>query len=153
MKIVLFPNEILNVKCTTITDVAEVSDILKEMSAYVSDENNNAVGLALPQVGITKRGFVVRMEGKVQICINPTMISKTGRSTRPESCLSIPGYSGLVDRFKVIKVMFKDLNNKTIVKNLAGFDSRAFQHELDHLNGIVITEKSIPIIDQELVEA
>jgi len=104
----------------------------------------NGVGLAAVQVGVLKRIVVIDVseEGNDPIIlINPEIIDKSGSQTGEEGCLSVPGKSGVVTRASHVKV--KAFNEKMEVFEIEGDEllARAFQHEVDHLDGILYTSK------------
>ena len=109
----------------------------------------NGIGLAAPQVHLTHKMFIYRNpdieEGdkvKISVLINP-IIEKITDDTEDdwEACLSIPGMSGLVRRFKSIKYEALDLNGNKIFGEVEGLHARVIQHEFDHLNGILYTSR------------
>jgi peptide deformylase len=120
-----------------------VDDMLESMRAA------HGLGLAAPQIGIGLRVFVIEMpEGKDEpnsgeqvILINPEIVKAEGEQIGEEGCLSIPGYVGIVRR--ALKVSVKGLNRKgkeVRVKG-EGLLARAMQHEIDHLDGILYTDR------------
>ena len=106
----------------------------------------DGVGLAAPQIGVSKRAIVVDVgEGLIEL-INPEIVDITGEERDVEGCLSIPGVQGEVVRAK--KVTVKGLNRFGIEVTITaeGLLARAFQHEIDHLNGILFVEKADNIV-------
>ncbi len=104
----------------------------------------NGVGLAAPQVGVLKRIVVIDVSENGDdpiILINPEIIEKSGSQTGGEGCLSVPGKSGVVTRANYVKV--KALNPDMEPFEIEGTEllARAFQHEIDHLDGIIYTSK------------
>lgn len=101
------------------------------------------VGLAAPQVGISKRVAVIdtgdEEEGLIEL-INPEIISKSGEQLGPEGCLSFPGLMGDVRRAMICKVRALNRDGETFEVEGEGLLARALQHEIDHLNGILFTE-------------
>lgn len=101
------------------------------------------VGLAAPQVGILKRLIVVDIgEGPITV-INPEIISEEGQQEAEEGCLSIPGKSGVVKRPQKVIVKAIDLKGNAIEIEAGDFLAQAFSHEVDHLEGILFTDKII----------
>ncbi|TVX94158.1 peptide deformylase [Paenibacillus agilis] len=99
------------------------------------------VGLAAPQIGILKRVIVVDVgdeNGLIEM-VNPEMVEKEGEQLGPEGCLSIPGLNGDVRRYKKIHVKGFDRHGKPVKVTATDFLARAFQHEIDHLNGVLFT--------------
>ncbi|MBN3526071.1 peptide deformylase [Paenibacillus apiarius] len=100
------------------------------------------VGLAAPQIGILKRVIVVDVgdeHGLIEM-INPVILEKEGEQLGPEGCLSIPGLNGDVRRHQKVKVKGLDRNGNEFTLEATDFLARAFQHEIDHLNGVLFTE-------------
>ena len=131
-----------------LTDI-DLKNIVINMSETMLDANG--IGLAAPQVHLTHRMFIYRNpdideEEKINISviINPK-IEKLSDETEDdwEGCLSIPGMSGLVRRFKKIKYTALDLKGNYIVNEVEGLHARIIQHEFDHLNGILYTSKLV----------
>lgn len=123
-----------------------VSDMIDTM--YEAD----GVGLAAPQVGLLKRIFVVDVydgEG-ARVLINPEIIDQEGEQYEIEGCLSLPGVSGRVKRPAWVKLTYQDM--KGIRHETEGSEllCRAFCHELDHLNGVLFTDKAVLLTDEEL---
>ena len=121
--------------------------LLKDMADTMYKANG--VGLAAPQVGILKRVVVVDIGDGLIEMINPEIIHSEGQQTGPEGCLSIPGRSGVVTRPNVVTVRFQDRNGDEYEATAEGFLARAFCHELDHLDGIVYTEKMDRFLTEE----
>lgn len=143
MEIVKHPNEILKTKCIKIaTSDKEVIQTLHAMRKWVADDANNALGLALPQVGISKQGFAFCniSTGRVEIAINPIIKKKLNYGPSNEGCLSIPGVSGTVARAKEIHVLYFNDKMKPVQQVFYNKTARIFQHEFDHLQGILFTE-------------
>mmetsp|Transcript_4837 Transcript_4837/g.14655 ORF Transcript_4837/g.14655 Transcript_4837/m.14655 type:complete len:238 (+) Transcript_4837:842-1555(+) len=108
----------------------------------------NGVGLAAPQVGINKRLMVFNPEGKKErwldevVLINPRIVaSADGKETDVEGCLSFPGMSGNVERSKWVKVEAMNTKGKPVKKKYSGWVARIFQHEYDHLDGVVYVDR------------
>lgn len=143
LEIVKYPNEILRQVSKTIeNNDKEAIETLLNMKKYVQNEENYAMGLALPQVGVSKRGFVAELQGKVEVVINPKILMKNGTSYDTEGCLSVEEQNdGIVPRSKEIMVIYKDHNMKVKKKVLKGLSARVFQHELDHLDGILYMDR------------
>jgi len=125
----------------------DIKKIIYDMSETMIDANG--IGLAAPQVHLNHRLFIYRspdMEEeekiKISVLINP-LIEKISEETEDdwEGCLSIPGMSGLVRRFKRIKYSAIDLNGDKLSGEVEGIHARVLQHEFDHLNGILYTSR------------
>jgi peptide deformylase len=100
------------------------------------------VGLAAPQIGVSKRIIVVDVgEGLLEI-INPEVVEASGEEAEVEGCLSVPGIVGKVVRHAYLKVKGWDRNWQPIEVAGQGLLARALQHEIDHLDGILFTDKA-----------
>ena len=100
------------------------------------------VGLAAPQIGVSKRVIVVDIgEGLIEL-INPQILEAAGKAVDTEGCLSVPGMVGEVARAE--RIVLKGLNRKgkEVTYRVRGLLARVFQHELDHLEGIVFVDKA-----------
>ena len=97
---------------------------------------NNGLGLAAPQIGVSKRVFVMGNPQRSYICINPKIISASGNCRDQEGCLSFPGLWLNVDRPERIVVQYQDVIGREHQHEFEGLVARVFLHELDHLNGV-----------------
>jgi peptide deformylase len=121
-------------------DTPELTELVSDMweTMYAA----KGVGLAAPQVGVSKRISVIdisvgeREEEKIVI-INPQVVFKEGSQTGEEGCLSIPGFREPVTRANKVKVVAKNVRGETVELEGDELLARAFQHEIDHLNGIL----------------
>jgi len=105
-------------------------------------------GLAAPQIGISKRVVVIDIgEGLIEM-INPEIIEVSEETeVDAEGCLSIPGVRAEVERCKKVTVRFLNSDGEEVEITGEGFLARAFQHEIDHLNGTLFTEKASRILE------
>ena len=100
------------------------------------------VGLAAPQVGVLRRAVVVDIgEGPI-LMINPEIVEEEGEISGEEACLSVPMKKGRVTRPEKIKVKYKNLENEDVELEASEFLARAIYHEVDHLNGILYTDRA-----------
>lgn len=110
----------------------------------------DGVGLAAPQVGISKQVVVVDIgdeHGLIEL-INPKIVSSEGVEEDVEGCLSVPGKSGIVKRAKKVTVEAQDRNGNPFTIKGEDLLARAFQHEIDHLKGILYVD----IMEREVEE-
>jgi len=116
-----------------------LAQLLDDMTETLHEADG--VGLAAPQVGVSKRVVVVDIgEGLIEL-VNPVVLSGEGRQVDYEACLSVPDCQGQVARFQKVKVQAQDRYGKPFTMEAEGFLSRAFQHEIDHLDGILFIDK------------
>ena len=99
------------------------------------------VGLAANQVGVGLRVIVVKTDANLYCLVNPEMVKATGEQVGLEGCLSIPGYVGEVKRAQRVVVRGLNRHGKTV--RIKGDDllARAFQHEIDHINGVLYIDR------------
>lgn len=126
---------------------ALVQDMLDSMRAA------NGLGLAAPQIGVPLRVIVIEMlpetdqEGneiqpaQLYVYCNPEIIRASGEEEDQEGCLSVPGYVGEIKRATVITVKGRDASGRKIRTKANGLLARAFQHEIDHLDGILFVNR------------
>ncbi|GIO55465.1 peptide deformylase [Paenibacillus cellulositrophicus] len=139
--IVKEPDEVLH---KTAKEVKEVTPNVKKLLNDMADTMYDAegVGLAAPQVGILKRLIVVDVgdeHGLIKM-VNPEIVAKDGEQFGPEGCLSIPGLNGDVRRAEQVTVKGLDENGKEVTITGTGLLARCFQHEIDHLDGVLFTD-------------
>lgn len=139
--IVTLGDEVLRKKCRPVGEVTErVQTLVDDMIETMHDANG--VGLAAPQVGVMRRIFVVDIgEGPI-VLINPEIIEMSGEQTGEEGCLSLPGKAGTVTRANYVKIKGLDREGNEQVYEGTELLARAFQHENDHLDGILYIDKA-----------
>ncbi len=130
-------------------EVTVLNDRLKELIVDMKETMNKmeGVGIAAVQVGILKRIIICKPseEEKEVVLINPVIVSKSDETEEDsEGCLSVEGYKGDVIRPKSIVVKAKDENMNDIEFDAEGFFARIICHEVDHLDGILYTDKVVP---------
>lgn len=147
-KIRLENDPILRKKSKKIDDINErIITLLNDMEETMIDANG--VGLAAPQVGVLRRAIVINIgEGTMKI-INPEFIDSKGSVIDVEGCLSIPGKSGTVERPEWVKIKYLNEEGKEVMLEGTGLLARAICHEIDHLDGILYTDKVIETFDDE----
>jgi len=102
------------------------------------------VGLAAPQVGVLLRLFVYDIGDGPHAVINPKILRASGEELGTEGCLSIPRLQGDVPRATKLTLSYVDENGRKRKETVEGFQARVFQHEIDHLYGILFTDKAEP---------
>lgn len=102
----------------------------------------NCVGLAAPQIGIEVRAITAEYEGRLLGLANPVLLDQAGSDAMLEGCLSIPGREVEVSRATSVWVQAVDTDDRTVQLKLNGFMARIVQHEVDHLNGVLIIDYS-----------
>jgi peptide deformylase len=141
-KIVKYGEPVLETAAEPITefDTPELHALVADM--WETMYSAKGVGLAAPQVGVSKRLTVIDVsvgekENEKLVLINPEIVVKTGSQTGEEGCLSIPGFREPVTRSEKVSVRAKNAEGETIEVEGEELLARALQHEIDHLNGIL----------------
>ena len=129
-----------------------VGEITPEIRAIVDDMIETmyeevGIGLAASQVGILLRLMVVGDEngGPVRALVNPVIAESGGQVTAEEGCLSIPGIFAQVTRAAWVKLEARDLEGQPVSIHARGLQARVFQHEMDHLDGILFVDRLEPL--------
>lgn len=132
---------VLREKSKEVENIDKLADLIRDMTDTLKEEG--AVGLAAPQIGITRRVIAVNFNEKVKIFINPEIeILDKKKIESIEGCLSIYSIRDFsVNRFSKVKVKAKDLKGKDIIIIAEDLLARVFQHEIDHLNGILFMDR------------
>ena len=147
-EIVQVGDPVLREKCKNVTRFdKELWTLLDDMKETL--KNAEGAGLAAPQVGGPIRAVQVDVEEGFFELINPVIVSQKGEQTGPEGCLSVRGKAGTVTRPDKVKVVFSDRNGNRFSLTARGFCARAVCHELDHLDGVLYTDKATNVHDVE----
>lgn len=136
-------------------EVNKIDDRLLQLLDDMVDtmHEENGIGLAGPQVGILRRVFVADLgDGQVYKIINPEILEFEGEDIDIEGCLSIPNFNCTVKRAEKIKMKYIDIEGKEQIIDADGMLAKCFQHERDHLDGVLITSKMIDEVTDENYE-
>jgi len=149
-KIVKSPSQILNQPTQPVTKFDEnLRRLVREMEEILENQHHpEGVGLSANQIGVNLRVAVVRLNPEERgvprflAIVNPRIVSRSEATVAEyEGCLSLPDQYGQIARYQSIVVEFQDLTGKKLHLNAEGFLARVFQHEIDHLDGKLITGK------------
>ena len=152
--ILRYPHPLLKRICHQVTDIDQdihslVQDLLDTMRA-----GPGSVGVAAPQIGVTLRVCVVDVSasrnGKdnnhgLMLMINPEIVARSGAAVMREGCMSVPDYTGDVERATEITVRFDDPDGQTREISATGFEAVAIQHEMDHLDGVLFLDRIVSV--------
>lgn len=149
-KIYTFSEKVLRQEAET---VDRFDDDLKLLITDMVDTMREApgVGLAAPQIGVSKRVIVVEfgheedesIPKQLYAVVNPEIVRLSEETVSGiEGCLSVPGFIGEVDRARIVTVKGQDSDGKPITIRAEGWLARIFQHEIDHVNGILYTDRA-----------
>lgn len=125
-----------------------------KMITTVQDPSQDGVGIAAPQVGLNIRMIAVMRFDKenhpFEAYANPYILRYEGNVVEgPEGCLSVPGYRGIVPRRDTVVMQYFDVQKKeNVIDTVAGFSAIIFQHETDHLDGILYTDRAVEVTEK-----
>jgi len=152
-RIVYLGDPILRQKTQPVKEIdGELKETIEKMAELMYEVRG--LGLAANQVGISQKFFIMdiaQKEGtpKLEVYINPEILSAEGETEYEEGCLSIPGYYAKVNRYKNLYIKAYDIEGNPFERELTGLHAIAFQHEFDHLEGILFIDRLSPL-KQEL---
>lgn len=153
LDIVKFPDPALKLKAKTVQQFDKtLQQLIEDM--FETMREAPGVGLAAPQIGESLRLIVVEYTDaekenarpKTYVLVNPEIVkTSTETVTDVEACLSVPGLAGKVERFEAVTVKAKNRHGQPIKINAKGWLARIFQHEIDHLNGILYVDRATEV--------
>ncbi len=117
----------------------EVQALIDQMFQTMRDAHG--LGLAAPQVGVSRRVFVARLEDRQIVLVDPEVLHQEGEEMATEACLSIPGLLGDVPRAQRVTVRGRNRRNRFVTIEATGLLARILLHEIDHLDGILFTDR------------
>ncbi len=145
-ELVLYGHPALRKKAETVDEITdEIRELVEDMTRVMYEERG--IGLAANQVGMPLRVMVVDIPGESEgetvslALINPRFTSTRGSTSEEEGCLSIPGIREKVKRFAAVTLSATTLEGETIEIEADDLLGRAFQHEIDHLDGILFVDR------------
>ena len=118
-----------------------LSALLDDMAETMNKEQG--LGIAAVQVGILRRAALVKSGDTLYELINPVIIKEEGLLRDSEGCLSVPNQKGEVERSKTVTVKAYDRKGESKEYTVHDYTARAFLHEIDHMNGVLFTDKMI----------
>ena len=144
--ILIYDNPLLRKKSKSVTAITpEIRKLIKDMTETMYA--NKGAGLAAVQIGKLLRVIVIdtsEEKNSLIAVINPKIFKKFGERVGTEACLSVPYFEGEVTRYKKVIVKGKDSHFNDIQLEAEDYLAVAFQHEIDHLDGIIYTDKVAP---------
>jgi len=136
----IYPDSILHERAKEIKDFTGIHHLVEKMLRTMHDEGG--LGLAANQIGVASQVFVGRSDeenGQI-IVVNPIIVEANGEDVMGEGCLSVPEATIEVPRAEVLVVRGLDADGKEIEYKAEGIIARMIQHEIDHLNGVIILD-------------
>jgi len=149
LEIKKYPDEVLKKKAEAISEInGDLQKLIDDMIETMY--NANGVGLAAPQVGVSKRLIVVDTSPREEnqsliVLINPEIINSEGEILSEEGCLSLPGFITRLKRKEKVIVRGLDRKGKEVEIEGTGLLARALQHEIDHLDGMLLIDRISPL--------
>ena len=149
-KILTFPHPLLKKRSHRIERFDEeidqlIADLIDTMRA-----GPGSVGVAAPQIGVSLAACVVDVSGNrhgkdnnhgLLVLLNPEVVARSGAAIMREGCMSVPDYTGDVERATTITLAYTDRDGNPQTVEASGFEAVAIQHELDHLDGILFLDR------------
>ena len=146
LKVRRYGDPVLRRRAVPVSEVTpQIRRIVEDMTETMYDEVG--IGLAAPQIGHSLRLLVVGdEEGRgVQALVNPVITESGGTVTAEEGCLSLPGIFADVTRAQWVRLEAQDLEGRPIALTARGLRARVFQHEIDHLDGVLFIDRLDPV--------
>ncbi len=143
MELRIYPDSMLRTNAKPVEYVGKKERVILQ-SMLVNMERWKGVGLAAPQVGFALRLLVAESAGLKLGIANPVILEGRGLEEMLEGCLSIPGTEVNVARQAAVWIRAVDLENKKVEHKFQGLLARIVQHEIDHLNGVLIIDRGVP---------
>ena len=148
--ILIYPHPILKTACSPVTAIdGEISALIDDL-VDTMHAGPGSVGVAAPQIGVSLRVCVVDVSQNrlgrdnnhgLLALVNPEIVSREGAAIMREGCMSVPDYTGDVERATTITVRFLDGTGETRELEASGFEAVAIQHEMDHLDGLLFLDR------------
>ena len=145
-----YPHPVLKKLCNKVESLDQkIFELIQDL-VDTMHEGPGSVGVAAPQIGVTLRVCVVDVSknrhGKenhhgLLRMINPEIMSRSGSATMREGCMSVPDYTGDVDRATEITLEYSEPDGTVHVITASGFEAVAIQHEMDHLDGVLFLDR------------
>lgn len=142
----IYPDTVLRQTARSVPNIdTEIRELVREMKHIMY--KHEGIGLAAPQVGILKRVFIADIGDGLLALVNPLITEADGQDNLVEGCLSLPGIGVDIRRHQKVAVTGVNLEGEETRLELSGLLARVAQHEIDHLNGVLIIdyqEKTVP---------
>lgn len=131
----------------------EITDLIQDLIDTMR-QGPGSVGVAAPQIGVVLRVCVVDVSGSrhgkdnnhgLLVMVNPRVVSRSGSAIMREGCMSVPDYTGDVERATEVTIHFTDQDRNTREVTATGFEAVAIQHEMDHLDGVLFLDRIVSV--------
>src|SRR5215207_8608136 len=139
-----YGDPVLKAKAAPITEVdGKLIRLVDDMFTAL-EESELGIALAAPQIGVQKQIFVWDLDGERQAIFNPEIVESSGEWVYDEGCLSIPGLYVEMVRPKLVLLRGVGLDGEVVEYEADELEARLFQHELDHLHGVLMFDRMTP---------
>jgi peptide deformylase len=136
-----YGDPVLKSKAAPVTDVdGKLVRLVDDMFTTLYD-SQMGIALAAPQIGVQKQIFVWDLDGDQQVIFNPEIVESDGEWVYDEGCLSIPGLYVEIVRPKTVLLRGIDINGDVVEREADELEARMYQHELDHLHGVLMFDR------------
>ena len=149
-KILLYPHPLLKKLCRPVATLDQEITLLIGDLVDTMRSGPGSVGVAAPQIGVLLRVCVVDVSASRQgqennhgllAMVNPEIVRREGSAVMREGCMSVPDYTGDVERSTAVTVRFLDESGESRQIDASGFEAVAIQHEMDHLDGVLFLDR------------
>jgi len=145
------PHHVLATRCAPVADIDDVARALGQDLLDTMRGSNHSVGVAAPQIGVSLRAFCVDVTGHPKarsshgevLLFDPVIVESSGADIAREGCMSVPDVTGDVARATSMLVRGLGLDGQLHDYEVDAFEARAFQHELDHLDGLLFLDRVV----------
>lgn len=154
MEVLHHPSPILKSRAQEVDTVGDESlrELVRAMAETMREENG--VGLAAPQVGVDKRVIVFDVDERLAALCNPVITEFSDETlVEEEGCLSVPGVSVPVERAARVVCIGQSIDGHEVTIEAEEFLARVLQHEIDHLDGVIILDRCEPELRKEIIRA
>lgn len=142
VKIVTYGADLLRQTAEDVEFDDDIRSLIETM--YEAMAEHRGLGLAAPQIGVSKRVFTYDIGEGQHAIVNPRIVKRSGEEVSSEGCLSIPGLQGDVPRALRVTVVGLNENGDKVKLKADGLLARVFQHEIDHLDGMMFIDRADP---------
>ena len=149
--IVQVPDPVLRARCAEVTEFgADLKALALRLAASAGKPGR--VGVAAPQIGVALRMFAIGLGPAPRVYVNPRIMSASGEQTGREGCLSVAERWFDLARAAKVTVSAQDVRGDEFVETFDGLFARAIQHEIDHLNGVLVIDRAreqLPLLTRQ----
>ncbi len=148
--ICLFPHSVLRQAAEPVVKFdAHLHKLIQDL-IHTMKTQRHGIGIAAPQIGVSKQLAVVDVSARVSgssrlILINPKIVEYKNDKISREGCMSVPDYTANLKRYDVIRLVWQDIKGQTLEKYFMGIEAVCIQHEVDHLEGVLFIDRVVSL--------